>query len=88
MKHGDGVLNKILRDELLYIVGTIKIAVYLGFRTTPFTVMLDNRTEINILYLSLAVKLGLTVIILNHKHLASTNKLKSKFISIAENTLV
>lgn len=69
-------------------MGTIKIAVYLDLGTTSFTVILNNRAKINILHLSLAVKLRLTVIIFNHRHLASANKSKSKFIEIAENTPV
>ena len=88
MKYRNRILNKILRGKSLYAVGTIKIVAYLDLGTTPFIVMLDNRAKINILHLSLAVKLGLTVTTLNYRYLASTNKLKSKFIEIVENTPV
>ena len=69
-------------------MGTIKIAAYLSLRITPFTVILDNKAEINILHLNLTVKLGLIVTIFNHRYLTSANKLKSKFIGIVKNTLI
>ena len=48
--------------------------------------MLDNRAEINLIHLDLAVQLGLTITILNYRQLLSANKLK--FIKITENTSV
>ena len=50
--------------------------------------MLDNRAEINLIHLDLAVQLGLTITILNYRQLLSANKLKLKFIKITENTSV
>ena len=50
--------------------------------------MLDNEAEINLMHLDLAVKLGLIITILNYEQLLSANKLKSKFVGIAENTSV
>ena len=88
MKYGDEILNKILRDELLYTVGINKVAIYLGSGRSLYTVMLDNEAEINLMHLDLAVKLGLMIIILNYRQLSSANKLKSKFIEIVENTPV
>ena len=64
------------------------MAAYLGSERSLYTVMLDNGAEINLIHLDLAVQLGLTITILNHKQLLSANKLKLKFIRITENTPV
>ena len=88
MKCSDRILNKILRDELLYTVDINKVAVYLDSGRSLYIVILNNKAEINLIYLDLAVKLGLIIIILNYRQLSSANKLKSKFIEIVENTPV
>ena len=62
------------------------MAAYLGSERSLYTVMLDNRAEINLIHLDLAVQLGLTITILNYRQLLSANKLK--FIKITENTSV
>ena len=88
MKCSDRILNKILRDELLYTVDINKVAVYLDSGRSLYIVILNNKAEINLIYLDLAVKLGLIIIILNYRQLSSANKLKLKFIRIIENTPV
>ena len=88
IKHSDGILNKILRGKSLYTMGTNKMAVYLGSERSLYIVILDNRAEINLIYLDLAVQLGLIITILNYRQLLSINKLKLKFIKIIENTSV
>ena len=84
IKHGDGIL----RSKSLYTVGINKVAAYLGSERSLYIVILDNRAEINLIYLDLAVQLGLIITILNHRQLLSINKLKLKFIRIIENTSV
>ena len=69
-------------------MGINKVAAYLGSERSLYTVMLDNRAEINLIHLDLAVQLGLTITILNYRQLLSANKLKLKFIKITENTSV
>ena len=84
IKHGDGIL----RSKSLYTVGINKVAAYLGSERSLYIVILDNRAEINLIYLDLAVQLGLIITILNYRQLLSINKLKLKFIKIIENTSV
>ena len=88
MKCSDGILDKILRDELLYTVDTNKVAVYLGSERSLYIIILDNGAEINLIHLDLAVQLGLTITTQNHRQLLSANKSKLKFIRIVENTPV
>ena len=64
------------------------MAVYLGMGPDPYSVMMDNGAKINLIHTTLTTKLGLAVTALNHRHLASVNKLKIKFAGIAENTPV
>lgn len=88
MQEGDGVIDKVLRGEALYAVGTLRMAVYLRKDPSLYIVMLDNGAEINIMHVGLAEKLGLTITELNYRQMTSTNQSKSKFLGIAENTLV
>ena len=46
----------------MYAVSMLRMAVYLGYDPDPYIVMLDNRTEINMMHSSIAAKLGLVVI--------------------------
>lgn len=54
----------------------------------PYSVIIDNRTEINLIHTTLVTKLGLVVIKLNYGYLASANKLKTKFTGIVESTSI
>ena len=62
MQERNSVIDQIMRDEALYAVGMLRMAVYLGYDPDPYIVMLDNRTEINMMHSSIAAKLGLVVI--------------------------
>lgn len=73
---------------MLYTVSTLRMAVYLGHDPDPYTVMLNNGVEINMIHSSIAAKLGLVVTQLNHRLMTSTNQLKSKFLGIVEDTPV
>ena len=88
IKCSDKILNKILRGKSLYAVGINKVTAYLDSGRSLYIVMLDNEAEINLMHLDLAVKLGLIITILNYRQLLSANKLKLKFMGIAENTPV
>lgn len=77
-----------MRGEVLYTVSTLRMAVYLGHDPDPYTVMLNNGVEINMIHSSIAAKLGLVVTQLNHRLMTSTNQLKSKFLGIVEDTPV
>ena len=66
-----------MRGEALYAVGTLRMAVYLGHDPDPYTVMLDNGAEINVMHSSIATKLGLVVMELNHGLMTSANQSKS-----------
>lgn len=60
----------------------------MGIGPDSYSVIIDNRAEINLIYTTLITKLGLVVTRLNHKYLANINKSKIKFTSIAENTSI
>lgn len=77
-----------MRGEVLYAVGILRLAVYMGKDPNPYIMMLDNRAEINVMHSSLAAKLGLVVIQLNYRLMMSTNQSKSKFLGIMEDTPV
>ena len=80
----NSVIDQVMRGEALYAVSILRMAVYLGYDPDPYTVMLDNRVEINMMHSSIAAKLGLVVTQLNHGLIISANQLKSKFLGIAE----
>lgn len=86
MQEGNGVIDQVMQGEVLYIVGMLKMAVYLGQDPDPYTVMLDNGVEINIIHSVMTAKLGLTVTQLNHRMMMNANQSKSKFLGIAEDT--
>ena len=62
MQKRNGVIDQVIRGEALYAVSMLRMAVYLGYDPDPYIVMLDNRTEINMMHSSIAAKLGLVVI--------------------------
>ena len=80
----NSIIDQVMRDEALYAISTLRIAMYLGHDPNSYTVMLDNRVEINMMHSSIAAKLGLVVTQLNHGLIISANQLKSKFLGIAE----
>ena len=88
MQERNDVIDQIMRGEALYAVSMLRMAVYLGHDPDPYTVMLDNGAEINVMHSSMATKLGLVVIQLNHGLMISANQLKSKFLGIVEDTPV
>ena len=61
----------------MYTVGTLRVAVYLGHDPAPYIVMLNNRVEINVMHSSMAAKLELVVMKLNHGLMISANQSKS-----------
>ena len=84
MQKRNGVIDQVMRGEALYAVGTLRMAVYLEHDPDSYTVMLNNRAEINMMYSSIAIKLGLVVMQLNHRLITSANQLKLKFLGIVE----
>ena len=58
----NSVIDQVMRGEALYAVSILRIAVYLGHDPDFYTVMLDNRAEINIIHSLITAKLGLVVI--------------------------
>ena len=62
MQKRNGVIDQVIRGEAFYAVSMLRMAVYLGYDPDPYIVMLDNRTEINMMHSSIAAKLGLVVI--------------------------
>ena len=88
MQERNSVIDQVMRGEALYAIGMLRMAVYLGHDPDPYIVMLDNGAEINMMHSSMAAKLGLVVMQLNHGLMTSANQLKSKFLRIAEDTPV
>lgn len=88
IQKGNGFIDQVMRGEVLYAVGILRLAVYMGKDPNPYMMMLDNRAEINVMHSSLAAKLGLVVIQLNYRLMMSTNQSKSKFLGIMEDTPV
>ena len=88
MQKRNGVIDQVMRGEALYAVSILRMAVYLGYDPDPYTVMLDNRVEINIMHSLMTAKLGLVMIQLNHRLIISTNQSKSKFLGIVKDTPV
>ena len=88
MQERNSVIDQIMRDEALYAVGILRMAVYLRYDPDLYTVMLDNGAEINIMHSLITTKLGLVVMQLNHRLIISANQLKSKFLGIVEDTPV
>ena len=84
----NSVIDQVMRGEALYAVSILRMAVYLGYDPDPYTVMLDNRVEINIMHSLMTAKLGLVMIQLNHRLIISTNQSKSKFLGIVKDTPV
>ena len=62
MQERNSVIDQVMRGEALYAVSILRIAVYLGHDPDFYTVMLDNRAEINIIHSLITAKLGLVVI--------------------------
>ena len=60
----------------MYTVNTLRVAVYLRHDPAPYTVMLDNKAEINMMHLSMATKLRLVVTELNHELMTNANQSK------------
>ena len=77
MQERNDVIDQIMRGEALYTVGTLRVAVYLRHDPAPYTVMLDNGAEINVMYSLMAAKLGLVMMELNHGLMTSANQSKS-----------
>ena len=77
-----------MKGEALYVVSTLRLAVYMGKDPDLYTVMLNNRVEINVMHSTLAAKLGLVVTQLNYKLIISANQSKLKFLGIVEDTPV
>ena len=73
----NGVIDQVMRDEVLYAVGTLRMAVYLRYDPASYIVMLNNRVEINVMHSSMAAKLELVVMKLNHGLMTSANQSKS-----------
>ena len=84
----NSIIDQVMRDEALYAISTLRIAMYLGHDPNSYTVMLDNRVEINIMHSLMTAKLGLVMIQLNHRLIISTNQSKSKFLGIVKDTPV
>ena len=78
------VIDQVIRDEALYAVGMLRMAVYLRHDPNLYIVILNNETEINMMHFLMIIKLGLVMMQLNHGLMISTNQLKSKFLEIAE----
>lgn len=77
MQKRNGVIDQIIRGEVLYAVSTLRMAVYLRYDPAFYIVMLDNEAEINVIYSSITAKLGLVVMKLNYELMISANQLKS-----------
>ena len=88
MQERNSIIDQIMRDEALYAVGMLRMAVYLRHDPDLYIVILDNETEINMMHFLITAKLGLVVMQLNHRLIISANQLKSKFLGIVEDTPV
>ena len=57
MQEGNGIIDKVMRGEVLYMVSTLRLVIYIEKDPDSYTVILNNRVEINIIHSTLAAKL-------------------------------